>query len=242
MTEASGKPAGDTHQIPREPLHKEVVARIRRMIVEGELAPGARIPERVLCERFGISRTPLREALKVLAWEGLLELHPNRGAVVAEVSTGDVDEVFPVMEALEALAGELACRNITDREISDLHALHEQMLAHYRKREADPYLRINEKIHNKILDASRNAILIQTYGNLSGRVRRMRYIAELTPDRWQRAVSEHEAMMEALDRRDGRALARVLHQHLRTKLETVKHYLAVRGRKESMEKNTVNQA
>ena len=213
-----------TH-IQRTPLHKQVAAHLRKMIVEGELAPGARVPERILCERFGISRTPLREALKVLSYEGLLELNPNRGATVTEVSENAVDEMFPVIGALEALAGRLACAHVSEQQMADLETLHAQMLAHFRQGNAAEYFRTNEQIHEAILQASNNTVLIKTYHDLSRRVRRMRYIARLTPERWQQAVTEHEQMITALRGRDGEMLASVLHKHLETKLETVKSHL-----------------
>jgi DNA-binding GntR family transcriptional regulator len=211
--------------IQRTPLHKQVAAHLRKMIVEGELAPGARVPERILCERFGISRTPLREALKALSYEGLLELNPNRGATVTEVSEGAVDEMYPVIGALEALAGRLACANISKQQLADLEDLHAQMLDHFRSGNANEYFRANEQIHEAILQASHNAVLVKTYHDLSRRVRRMRYIARLTPERWQQAVSEHEQMIRALRERDGEGLAKVLQKHLETKLETVKSHL-----------------
>src|SRR5271154_4364430 len=108
-------------------LHDEVLARLRDYIVEGNLEDGARIPERELSLRFGISRTPLREALKVLASEGLLELLPNRGARVRALSERDLAELFDVMGGLEALAGRLACENITDEEVAEIERLHHEM-------------------------------------------------------------------------------------------------------------------
>ena len=99
-------------------LHDELVERLRELIVESTLEPGVRVPERELCERFAVSRTPLREALKVLASEGLLELLPHRGAQVTRLTAADLDEMFPVMGALEALAGELACTWITEAEMA----------------------------------------------------------------------------------------------------------------------------
>jgi len=99
------------------------------------------------------------------------------------------------------------------------------MLQHFHSGSVEPYFRANEQIHEAILRASCNQILIKTYRDLSRRVRRMRYIARLTPERWQQAVSEHELMMSALRKRDGNALARVLHAHLETKLDTVKNHL-----------------
>ena len=108
-------------------LHDEILIRLRDHIVEGNIPDGGRIPERQLCEMLGISRTPLREALKVLASEGLVELLPNRGARVRQLSEHDLNELFDVMGGLEGLAGRLACENITDAGIAEIERLHYEM-------------------------------------------------------------------------------------------------------------------
>src|SRR5579859_6019449 len=114
---------------PREELslHDEILSRLRDHIVEGNIPDGGRVPERQLCEMLGISRTPLREALKVLAAEGLIELLPNRGARVRQLSERDLAELFDVMGGLEALAGRLACETISDAEIAEIERLHYEM-------------------------------------------------------------------------------------------------------------------
>ena len=213
--------------IVRASLHEELVARLRDLIVEGELTPGARVPERTLCQRFGVSRTPLREALKVLASDGLLELLPNRGATVARLTAADLDEMFPVMGALEALAGELACARISDAELAEIRALHYQMVLHHTRGELPQYFRFNQRIHEAIMDAARNATLSRMYRSLAGRIRRARYVANMSQARWDQAVEEHEAILEALERRDGPALAQMLERHLRNKCETVKESFLV---------------
>lgn len=206
-------------------LHAGLVTGIRDMIVEGELEPGARVPERVLCERFGVSRTPLREALKALASEGLLELLPHRGARVARLTEADVDQMFPIMGALEALSGELACASLTEERFAEIQALHYQMVLHYTRRELKPYFDLNQRIHEKILEASGNPMLVQIYRNLAGRIRRARFLANMSPERWRKAVEEHEQILAALAKRDGAVLAEVLRRHLRNKCETVKEHL-----------------
>ena len=105
-------------------LHEAVVDRLRDMIVQGELEPGTKLNERVLCTVLGRSRTPLREALKFLASEGLVELLPNRGAIVAKLDPERIKQIFAVMGALEGLAGELACRHASDADINEIRALH----------------------------------------------------------------------------------------------------------------------
>jgi DNA-binding GntR family transcriptional regulator len=221
--------AAKPQPIARASLHDELVARLRDLVVEGELTPGMRVPERALCERFGVSRTPLREALKVLASEGFLHLLPNRGATVTSLTVADMDEVFPVMGALEALAGELACARITDEQIAEVRALHYQMVLHYARKELPQYFRLNQRIHELIMDAAGNATLSRMYRGLAGRIRRARYVANMTKARWDQAVEEHEAILLALSQRDAARLGRILKQHLRNKCETVKESLAGDG-------------
>src|ERR1044072_6954142 len=113
-------------------LHEDVVGRIRAILLDGEIPPGARIPERELCERLGISRTPLREALKVLAAEGPVQRLPPRGSRAAKLTDKDMRDLFEVCQGLEALAGELACERITDAEIDEIAAAQADMGGHYR--------------------------------------------------------------------------------------------------------------
>ena len=211
--------------IQRRPLHNELADRLRHMIVEGELAPGEKLAEKELCSRFGVSRTPLREAMRVLATEGLVLLTPNRGCTVARLTLADLDEAFPIMGALEALSGELACRHITDAEVARIHELHERMVRKYEAGALSDYFKLNEQIHQLILAAARNPTLAQMQLSLAGRVRRARYMANMSPARWARAVAEHEKILEALAARDGKRLAVLLKEHLANKLQTVKEAL-----------------
>src|SRR5580704_19519938 len=160
-------------------LHDEILTRLRDHIVEGNLPDGSRVPERQLCEMLGISRTPLREALKVLAAEGLVELLPNRGARVRPLSERDLAELFDVMGGLEALAGRLACENITDEEVAEIERLHHEMYGHYLRRDMHGYFQCNQLIHQKIVAAAGNSALSSTYASFAGRIRRVRYSANL---------------------------------------------------------------
>lgn len=209
-------------------LHGETLTALRDYIVAGHLADGARIPERLLCERFGVSRTPLREALKVLAAEGLVELLPNRGARVRTLSEADLRELFDVMGGLEALAGRLACERITEAEFAEIERVHHEMYRHYLRRDMQGYFACNQAIHRMIVEAAGNATLAATYAGISGRIRRVRYSANLVRerDRWGEAMREHEAMLDALRRRDGAELAEVLFGHLRNKQQAAQQVLA----------------
>ncbi len=223
MTQNAGAPQG----IERRSLHVELVERLRALITVGELANGQKIPEGDLCQRFGVSRTPLREALKVLAVEGVVTLRPNRGAVVNGLTSEELEQSFPVMGALEALAGEIACRTITSGELAEIRAIHETMVTHWQRGELQAYFSLNRAIHDAIVAATRNDVLISTYRSLSRRILPARYGANHSPERWAQAVREHEEMLAALEQRDGRALSGILKHHLANKLVAVKSALRV---------------
>lgn len=213
-------------RIARRPLHEEVIDQLRDRIVQGELAPGARLNERVLCEQLGISRTPLREAIKMLATEGLVELLPNRGAIVTPLKAANIADTLGVMGALESLAGELACAHASDAEIAEIRALHFEMLAHHARGELAGYFRYNQLIHLKIIEASGNPVLTNTYRQLNANVRRARYMANLSQERWDAAVHEHEEILAALAQRDAPRLKGLLAAHLAHKVASVMAALA----------------
>ena len=198
-------------------LHEEVVTRVRHLLIEGEIPPGGRVPERDLCVALGISRTPLREALKVLAAEGHVILLPNRGARAAKLTSKDVRDLFEVCEGLEAIAGELACRRITDAELAGIAELHKEMERHYERRDLNPYYRCNRAIHEAIVRAADNPVLSSLYDFVTARIRRARYVVPMPPERWRLALREHEAILNALERRDGPGLSLILRRHLRNK-------------------------
>ena len=165
------------------------------------------------------SHDSLREALKVLASEGLVDLLPNRGARVRKLSAQDLTELFDVMGGLEALAGRLACEGITDDEVAEIERLHHEMYGFYLRRNLHGYFQCNQLIHQNIVAAARNAALSSTYASFTRRIRRARTSANLDRkrDRWGEAMREHEAILDALCRRAGEELSDVLFRHLRNK-------------------------
>jgi|SaaInlStandDraft_1057018.scaffolds.fasta_scaffold09570_4 DNA-binding GntR family transcriptional regulator len=213
------------HTIQRTSLHHELVDRLQLMIINSDLAPGIKVPEKMLCERFGVSRTPLREALKVLASAGLVRLEPNRGAWVTQVTQEEVEEVFPILGALEALSGELACTKITETKIEAIRTLHAQMLQSYENRDLDAYFSLNQKIHRAILLAAENKTLIASCETLSLRMQRARYMANMNENRWYEAVQEHEKILSCLVARDGPKLAATLLEHMDAKRASVIRWL-----------------
>jgi DNA-binding GntR family transcriptional regulator len=200
-------------------LHEEVLTRLRDYIVEGKIADGARVPEKQLCALFGISRTPLREALKVLAAEGLIDLLPNRGARVRALDPQEIAELFDLMGGLEALAGRLACECMTEAEFLHIETTHHAMYSHYLRKDLSNYFKCNQEIHRMIVEAARNAALKTTYLSHADRLRRLRYSANLDRhrDRWGEAMREHEAILDALRRRAPQELSDILFKHLRNK-------------------------
>lgn len=208
-------------ELARQALPHQAAARLRAMLIEGAIAPGAKLNERELCEQLKISRTPLREAIKMLASEGLVELLPNRGAVALSLSEQDVIDTFEVMASLEAQSGELAAARITDAELAEIRALHFEMLAAYTRRDLPRYYALNAQIHACINAAAKNPVLARTYAQLNARLQALRFRSNQDGQKWQRAVNEHERMIDALTRRDGAAMRAVLVEHLNNKLDAV---------------------
>jgi DNA-binding GntR family transcriptional regulator len=202
-------------------LHDEVVNALRAALIDGRIKPGERVPEKALCVELGISRTPLREALKVLAAEGHVVLLPNRGARAARLTRRDLDELFEVNGALEALAGELACRRITEAGIAAIGVMHRDMAAAFERRDLESYYRANRAIHEAILAAAGNQALEALYETVGARIRRARFVAPMPPGHWEVAMLEHDAMLNALRRRDGGMLSAILKTHLKHKREEI---------------------
>lgn len=207
--------------IERRPLHEEVAERLREMITEGLLAPGVRLNERVLCAQLLVSRTPLREALKVLAVERLVELNPNRGAMVATLSAGAVEHLFEVMITLEGLSGELAAQRRTEVELGEIRALHFEMLAAHARLDLPQYFRFNRGIHEAINRCARNPVLTETYDSVNLRIQNLRFRSNFNRSKWDTAVREHSAMIDALAAGDASGLRGILEQHLRHKRDAV---------------------
>ena len=211
----------NSNVIVRAPLHVQVAERLRLLIDSGELAPGTRLNENELCQNMGVSRTPLREAIRSLATEGLVELQPNRGAIVSVVSQDDVTEILPIMALLEGLGGRLAAVHMQTDQIKQIRQIHNQMVKHYQNNEVAEYFETNRLIHELITEGSGNQTLVDTINSLSAKVRRARFSARMTRESWAKAVSEHEEMVTALEARDPKRLEAILIQHVETKRTTI---------------------
>lgn len=200
---ANNAGAGRAGSLWIEPLHDRVTGRLREMVVDGRLEPGTPISEKDLCDEFGISRTPLREALKVLASEGLIELLPRRGAIVTPILTEHLRQKFEVVRVLEDFAVKLVCERASDAQIAELQAVHKRLLDSFR-RGAD-YVRINDEFHRAIMYASGNESLVDVHAPLWLHLQRARQLVLKTEEVSRGYVQAHERLMKAILKRDADA-------------------------------------
>ncbi len=207
--------------IPRQGLHDAVADRLRQYVVEGKLLPGQRLNERVLCEQMGVSRTPMREAIKKLAGEGLVRLEPNRGAVVHRLTPDEVAAAFEVVASMEALSGELAAQRATPDQIQHVLDLQDQMELAHRNNDLPSYYRINSEIHAAINEAAGNPVLTEMFRSINLRLQSLRFRSNLDQKKWDAAVKEHKDIANALASRDQAKLSLLLRQHLMNKREIV---------------------
>ncbi|MGY6269308.1 GntR family transcriptional regulator [Achromobacter denitrificans] len=208
-------------------LPATVAGRLREHIIEGEFPPGSRLNERALCDLLGVSRTPLREAFRLLAAEGLVQIEPNRGAQVVALSEANIREAFEVIGGLEAMSCRMACERATDLEIAEIRALTYEMMASHARRDLPTYFQTNREIHERISLASHNSLLKQLYDAQNARIQNLRFVSNENRQKWDLAMREHIEMAEALEARDADRLAGIMRQHLQRKceaaLKTLRH-------------------
>jgi DNA-binding GntR family transcriptional regulator len=200
--------------ILRRPLHDEATERIRDMIVEGGLVAGEWINETELCQLLQISRTPLREALKILATEGMVELIPRRGAHVAKLSPRELVDVFEALGGIEGLAAELAALRMSSADLEKLRELQVLIEQRHQARNRLAYFHDNQELHKAIVRLSGNSAIAEIHARLIARVRRARYQAILSEARWSASVKEHALILAALENRDARRAGELMRQHV----------------------------
>lgn len=206
-------------------LHDEVAATLREQIFEGVLAPGSFLDEAALCERLSISRTPLREALKVLTAEGLLRHEPRRGCFVNEVTERDLDDIFPVIALLEGRCAYEAARNASDAELQELDALHERLVRHARARRINDYYATNHLIHEAIIKLADNKWLAQVIGDLRKILKLARLQQLHAPGRLDQSLSEHLAVFAALKARDSEGADAAMRTHMTRQREALREVM-----------------
>jgi len=201
-------------RLSRQPLHERVADDLRDRIITGQLEPGQKLAVNLLAEEIGVSLTPLREALKLLAAESLIDLTPNRGASVSLVTIQQTRDLFEVIAGLEALAAELATERMTDDDLADLQDLHAQMKHHAADVSRENYFALNRRIHDRIVDFARNPILSTQRGRLAQQAERVRFIALNNDTRRDTAMQEHFDLMAAFSAGDAELAHRIWRNHL----------------------------
>ncbi len=208
-------------------LPATVAGQLRERIIQGEFPPGARLNERALCDLLGVSRTPLREAFRVLAAEGLVQIEPNRGAQVVALSEANIREAFEVIGGLEAMSCRLACERATATEIAEIRALTYEMMASHARHDLPTYFRTNREIHERISLAAHNSLLKQLYDAQNARIQNLRFVSNENRQKWDLAMREHIEMAEALEARDADRLAGIMRQHLQRKCDAALKTLGI---------------
>ena len=198
---------------------------LRDRIVKGQLGPGDRIVERKLSHELDVSRTPIREALKLLQVDGLVEISRHRGAEVADYTPAEATHLFDVIASLESLAARRLAETITSETLDHLEFLHSRMIEHYRNAALERYFDANSRIHAMVISASNNPVLVASHDRLMLRAMRGRFMAIMDDRRWSQAVDEHHEVMAALRKRDAHNAAEVWGRHLRNTGLTVARML-----------------
>ncbi len=202
-------------------LHETTFQKLRSLLVEGVISPGSKLNERELAEQLNVSRTPIREAIRRLAADGLVELIANRGAIAVQLTREDVIHTFDVIANLEGYSGELAAQNISDEALSELEAMHYEMMASYARRDLSSYYKLNLKIHNAINQAAANPVLSQLFAQVNARIEALRFRSNQDGLKWEKAVKEHQEMIDALKARDSARMRQVMMNHVMNKRDVV---------------------
>ncbi|MES2510488.1 MAG: GntR family transcriptional regulator [Pseudomonadota bacterium] len=203
-------------------LHDEVAAKLREEIFGGLLAPGSFLDEVALCERLEISRTPLREALKVLTSEGLLRHEPRRGCFVNEVTEQDLDDIFPVIALLEGRCAYEAARNATDADLVELTSLHDRLNGHAKAGRITDYYATNYLIHEAIITLANNRWLAQAIADLRKILKLSRLQSLGAQGRLAQSLSEHMTVFAALKSRDSEGAEAAMRTHLTRQREALR--------------------
>jgi DNA-binding GntR family transcriptional regulator len=206
--------AGGRLRFHRTGLHEQTIERLRTLIIRGDLAPGETLVEADLSEALGISRTPLREALKLLASEGLVELRLNRSAMITPIRESEIEELFEAVSGIERIAAELAAVRMSARDLEKLKGLQGRMERFHDSGKLRDYFELNQQIHSFIVACARNGALKATHHWLLSRVERARFFALSSQDRWDESVQEHRDLLDALEARDADRAGRVLARHV----------------------------
>lgn len=199
---------------PRTTYVDDVILAVRTAVLKGDFPPGQRLSEPELARELGVSRTPVREALRALEREGLLQRTPGRGIVVVDITPDDVDEIYTIKSVLEGVAVRLACRRATDKEIERLYRFTDEMQALADKDDIAAYAAVSREFHAALIRAARSRPLSEVYRLVDAPIQRLRVFALAQPGRPRASVREHRAILDAIARRDPEAAEALIRTHV----------------------------
>ena len=221
------------YRIQTKALHQEVTDQIREMIIQGTLEKGQKINEKFLCESMGVSRTPVREALRILNSEGLIELIPNKGAYVSQPCIEEINDLFEVMGVLESTCARLAAKKMRDEDLVKIEALHHELEKHYQKRDHEAYLASNHRFHCYIQELSGNKVLNGVINGLRQKVLLYRQKQLYQPKRFDQSIQEHRDLLNAFRKGNANGAEASMKRHLRKQCEALIGLYASKEAKES---------
>lgn len=211
------------------PLPEQIAAQLRRDILRGKLPPGAQVKERDNAADMGVSRTPMREAIRILAKEGLVVLRPSRSPIVAQPSFKEIADHIEVLTALEMLSGELACERASDAQIAEIAAIAARMEELYDQIDMLDLFEIDMSFHIAIAAASNNAVLAEAHRAILARLWRARFLSASRKRSRDRVLRQHGAIVEGLQKRNPEMVKVNMNSHLEHMLVNVREYFEHEG-------------
>jgi DNA-binding GntR family transcriptional regulator len=207
--------------IEKKTLHEEIANNLRELIMAGELQKGDKIKEDELCSSMGISKTPLREALRVLSVEGLIRLVPNRGSFVSTPTFEEIREMFGVMSLLEGVCAREAAEKMGEKDLAILEKLHKKLEENYRRKAQREYIRINNQFHSFVQELAGNRTLNQIVNGLRKKILLYRYQSLNLPERFAQSIQEHRDLLEAFRKKDPKKAETLMRRHLKKQCDAL---------------------
>jgi len=207
--------------ITKKTLHEEIADNLREMIISGELKEGEKIKEGELCTFMGISKTPLREALRVLSAEGLIRLVPNRGPFVSKPTFDEIREMFDVMSVLEGVCARRVLEKMSNNDLALLEKLHNRLEENFERRDQRGYLHYNNQYHSFLQEVAGNKTLNQIVNDLRKKILLYRFQSLNLPGRFESSIQEHRELLEAFRKRDPGKAESLMKNHLKNQCDAL---------------------
>ena len=220
------------HKIRTKTLHQEIVAQIQEMIRKGILVKGQKIDEKRLCESMGVSRTPVREALRLLKSDGLIDLIPHKGAYVSQPCIEEINDMFEVMSVLEGTCARLAVANMKGKDFKRIESLHKELEEHYRNRDYEAYLKKNHIFHVFIQELAGNKVLNDVINGLRQKILLYRQKQLYQPERFHQSIQEHRDLLQAFRKKDPSSAESLMKHHLLMQCKALVGLYASKGIRE----------